>query len=52
MKSPIKYYGGKSYMTDIIINQFSRDYDIYVEGFGGGASVFTNCGAKMDGGDK
>ena len=39
MKSPIKYYGGKSYMTDIIINQFPRDYDIYVEGFGGGASV-------------
>ena len=39
MKSPIKYYGGKSYMTDIIINQFPRDYDVYVEGFGGGASV-------------
>lgn len=39
MKSPIKYYGGKSYMTDIIINQFPKDYDIYVEGFGGGASV-------------
>ena len=26
-------------MTDIIINQFPKDYDIYVEGFGGGASV-------------
>ena len=26
-------------MTDIIINQFPRDYDVYVEGFGGGASV-------------
>lgn len=26
-------------MTDIIINQFPKDYDVYVEGFGGGASV-------------
>lgn len=39
MKSPIKYYGGKSYMTNIIINQFPKDYEVYVEGFGGGASV-------------
>lgn len=39
MKSPIKYYGGKSYMTDIIINEFPKDYEVYVEGFGGGASV-------------
>lgn len=39
MKSPIKYYGGKSYMTDIIIEQFPKDYEVYVEGFGGGASV-------------
>lgn len=39
MKSPIKYYGGKSYMTNIIINYFPKEYDIYVEGFGGGASV-------------
>lgn len=39
MKSPIKYYGGKSYMTDIIIGQFPKDYEIYVEGFGGGASI-------------
>lgn len=39
MKSPIKYYGGKSYMTNIIIDQFPKDYDIYVEGFGGGASI-------------
>lgn len=39
MKSPIKYYGGKSYMTNIIINHFPKEYDIYVEGFGGGASV-------------
>lgn len=42
MKSPIKYYGGKSYMTNIIINQFPDNYDIYVEGFGGGASVLFN----------
>lgn len=39
MKSPIKYYGGKSYMTKIILSHFPQDYDIYVEGFGGGASV-------------
>lgn len=39
MNSPIKYYGGKSYMTDIIIGQFPTDYKVYVEGFGGGASV-------------
>jgi hypothetical protein len=37
MKSPIKYYGGKSYMTNIIINQFPdpATYDVYVEGLGG-----------------
>jgi DNA adenine methylase len=39
MKSPIKYYGGKSYMTKIILSHFPKDYEIYVEGFGGGASV-------------
>jgi DNA adenine methylase len=39
MKSPIKYYGGKSYMTKIILSHFPKEYDIYVEGFGGGASV-------------
>ena len=39
MKSPIKYYGGKSYKTKIILSHFPQDYDIYVEGFGGGASV-------------
>ena len=39
MNSPIKYYGGKSYMTDIIISHFPKDYSIYIEGFGGGASV-------------
>ena len=39
MKSPIKYYGGKSYMTEIIISHFPDSYEVYVEGFGGGASV-------------
>ena len=39
MKSPIKYYGGKSYMTKIILSHFPKDYDVYVEGFGGGVSV-------------
>lgn len=39
MKSPIKYYGGKSYMTDILISEFPKDFKTYVEGFGGGASI-------------
>ena len=39
MKSPIKYYGGKSYMTDILISEFPENFNTYVEGFGGGASV-------------
>ena len=39
MNSPIKYYGGKTYMTDIIISFFPTKYKVYVEGFGGGASV-------------
>ena len=39
MNSPIKYYGGKSYMSDIIISHFPKDYAVYIEVFGGGASV-------------
>jgi DNA adenine methylase len=39
MHSPIKYYGGKTYMTDILKNYFPQDFDVYVEGFGGGASL-------------
>ncbi len=39
MNSPIKYYGGKSYMTDILKKYFPQKYNIYVEGFGGGASL-------------
>lgn len=35
----IKYYGGKQFMTDIIIDNFPKDFNIYVEGFGGSASV-------------
>lgn len=46
LKSPIKYYGGKSYMTKIIKSYFPCDYDIYVEGFGGGASVLLSMDAK------
>ena len=42
MKSPIKYYGGKSYMTNIIINQFPKDYEVYVEGFGGGCFSYVS----------
>lgn len=39
MNSPIKYYGGKTYMTDIIKNHFPKQYNVYVQGFGGGASL-------------
>lgn len=39
MQSPIKYYGGKTYMVDIIKDNFPPNYDIYIEGFGGGASL-------------
>lgn len=39
MKSPIKYYGGKSNMTDILKSYFPNSFDVYVEGFGGGASL-------------
>lgn len=41
MQIPIKYYGGKSYMTKEILKHFPfpTDYDVYCEGFGGGASV-------------
>lgn len=39
MKPFLNYYGSKSNMTGTIIDHFPFDYDIYVEGFGGGASV-------------
>jgi len=35
----IKYYGGKNFMSDIIINNFPKEFITYIEGFGGGASV-------------
>ena len=49
-KSPIHYYGGKFYMTDIIISHFPKTFDLYIEGFGGGASVLlakTDCGPEI-----
>ncbi len=41
LNSPIKYYGGKSYMRSFILKHFpfKMDYDLYCEGFGGGASI-------------
>ena len=49
MRSPIKYYGGKSYMAKMLVDRFPRDYDLYVEGFGGGASVlFTKEQSGME----
>ena len=39
MNSPIKYYGGKTFMLDTIKDNFPPQYDVYVEGFGGGASL-------------
>jgi DNA adenine methylase len=39
MNSPIKYYGGKTYLVDILLQNFPNNYDIYIEGFGGGASL-------------
>ena len=42
MNSPVEYYGGKTYMTEIIYKYFPSKYHLYVEGFGGGASVLLN----------
>ena len=41
VKSPVRYYGGKSFMLDTIIDNFpdKKDFDVYIEAFGGGASV-------------
>jgi len=39
MKSPIKYYGGKTYMVPYIKEHIPQDYSTYIEGFGGGASL-------------
>ena len=43
MNSPIQYYGGKSYMTETLKSYFPNKYEIYVEGFGGGASLLLSC---------
>jgi len=37
--SPIKYFGGKFYMTKILLNNFPRAYNCYVEVFGGSAAL-------------
>ena len=42
MNSPVKYYGGKSNMTGILSRMFPSDYTVYVEGFGGGASLLLS----------
>ena len=42
MNSPIEYFGGKTYMVDMIQNFFPQSYRLYVEGFGGGASLLLN----------
>ena len=39
MNSPIKYYGGKTYLTKVLIENFPASYEIYIESFGGGASL-------------
>lgn len=49
MQSPIKYYGGKTYMTDIIKDNFPSEFKTYIEGFGGGASVlFSKEPSKIE----
>lgn len=49
MQSPIKYYGGKTYMTEIIKGNFPSEFKTYVEGFGGGASVlFSKEPSKIE----
>lgn len=42
MNSPIEYFGGKTYMVDTIQSFFPKSYRLYVEGFGGGASLLLN----------
>lgn len=42
IRSPIKYFGGKSHMVDCIINQFPKEFNVYAEPFVGGGSVLFN----------
>jgi len=37
--SPIKYYGGKYFMTKLFIANFPKIYNCYIEVFGGSASL-------------
>lgn len=42
MNSPIEYFGGKTYMIETLTKMFPNNYRLYVEGFGGGASLLLN----------
>lgn len=42
MNSPIRYFGGKSLMINKLIKYFPHNYKVYVEGFGGGASLLLS----------
>lgn len=44
INSPIKYYGSKTTMRKFIFKHFpfKMDYDLYCEGFGGGASILLS----------
>lgn len=39
MQNAIKYYGGKAGMTKFLLPLFPKDYDVFVDAFGGSASV-------------
>lgn len=39
MNPPVKYYGSKFLMKDQIMSRFPLNYNKYIEGFGGGASI-------------
>ena len=39
MKSPIRYFGSKGMFQNEIISRFPKEYDTYIEAYGGGASV-------------
>ena len=39
MKSPIRYFGGKGNMYKKLLLFFPQEYNIYIEPFGGGATL-------------